>query len=49
MILEITLVLASVVGVIYSLVNKNSFLGILSSVVLITTIAIGMLFSTNPY
>lgn len=49
MALGIALVIASVIGIIYGIINKNKPLSIISVIVLIMTIAVWIYFNNNPY
>ncbi len=49
MVLGIALVLASVIGIIYGIINKKKLLGIVSIIILIMTIAVWIYFYNNPY
>lgn len=49
MLIGITLALASIIGLIYGIIDKNKFLAVLSVIVLIMVIAVWMYFYNNPY
>jgi len=49
MALGIFIVIASIIGIIYGIIKKNSPLAILSVVALMMTIAVWVYFYNNPY
>lgn len=49
MALGIALAIASIIGIIYGITNKNKPLGIISVIVLIMIIAVWVYFYNNPY
>lgn len=49
MALGITLAIASIIGIIYGLTNKNKPLGIVSIIVLVIIIAVWVYFYNYPY
>jgi len=49
MALGIALAIASVIGIIYRITNKNKSLGIISVIVLVMIIAVWVYFYNNPY
>jgi uncharacterized membrane protein YfcA len=49
MVLGIALAVASVIGIIYGIINKNKPLEIVSVIVLIMILAVWIYFYNNPY
>jgi len=49
MALGIALAIASIIGIIYGITNKNKPLGIISVIVLVMIIAVWVYFYNNPY
>lgn len=49
MAIGISIVLASIVGIIYGIIKKNKSLSILSVLALIMTISVWVYFYNNPY
>ena len=45
----IALTIATIIGIIYGIINKNKPLGIVSVIVLIMIIAVWVYFYNNPY
>lgn len=49
MVLGIALAIASIIGLIYGIINKNKALAIISVIMMILIMAVGIYFYQNPY